>query len=42
MNNQDKKLMEWAEHMCGIKESPRLKKMRVTNHGVGLDELRKE
>ncbi len=38
MNDEDKKLGEWADHMLGIKESPRLKKLGVTNHGVGLND----
>ncbi len=36
--NKIEKLIEWSEHMLGIKEIPRLKKMGITNHGVGLHE----
>ena len=36
MNQTDKKLSEWADHILGIKESPRLKKLGVTNQGVGF------
>ena len=30
---KDIKLIEWAEHMTGIKVSPRLEKMGVKTHG---------
>ncbi len=38
MSETKDKLTEWSEHMLGIQESPRLKKLGIGNHGVGLND----